>query len=280
MLLDTPARKNLRPLFFLVIVAVILTIWQRVAWNQNRISAPEQVCQALGHPVMSAVTKANQIVHETALSLFRARALATENRRLRQERDKLRDDNLRLAEYFRENKAFRDKLGFELDMPVEGTPARIIARSSDRQRCRVTIQVPKNREISKGDIVREAAGLVGRVIDVRGRVAQVLLIVDAQHGLGARNQRSGEVGIVKPVAQWTSGWPDRLRMEKLRRHADVRIGDVIITSGEDGIYPAAIAVGVVEGVSTSPIHTQIVVATIRPFVDFDGLEYVWVVSVL
>ncbi len=263
----------------MVIVAVTLTIWQRMAWHHNRISLPEYICQRLGYPVSSAVTSANQILHDTGLSVFRARSLAAENRRLRQELDKLRNDNLRLAEYFRENKAFRDKLGFELDMPVEGIPTWIIARTSDRQRCRVTIQVPENREISEGDIVREA-GLVGRVVDVQGRVAQVLLIVDAQHGLGARNQRSGDVGIVKPVAQWATGWPDRLRMEKLRRHADVRIGDVITTSGEDGIYPAAIPVGVVEGVSTSPIHAQTVVATIRPFVDFDGLEYVWVVPLL
>jgi len=105
----------------------------------------------------------------------------------------------------------------------------------------------------------------------------VLLIIDPEHGLGARDQRSRAVGVIKP-AQWRhSGWPDQLQMEYLRREADIQIGDVIITSGEDGIYPPNIPVGVVEAVDLSAEHVQTVVATVRPFADFKRLEYVWVV---
>jgi len=118
---------------------------------------------------------------------------------------------------------------------------------------------------------------VGRVIEVRDRLALALLIIDPEHGLGARVQRSRAAGVIKPSRQWYEGWPDRLSMEYLRRSADIRIGDIILTSGEDGIYPAAIPIGVVEAVDVSAEHAQTIVATIRPFVDFEHLEYVWVV---
>ncbi len=276
---DATTRKALKPLLLMAAVAVILTIWQHAAWARGRISLPEYICQTLGWPVMSAVTKINEVVRDTGRSVFLAGSLAAENRRLRQERDELMAEKILLTEYFRENKAFREKLGFELDQKVKNIPARVVGRTSisGEQRCRIYIQVPENREVHKGDIVREAAGLVGRVIEVRGRVALVLLIIDPQHGLGARVQRSRAEGVIKPAQQWNEGWPDRLSMQYLRHHADIRIGDVIITSGQDGIYPAAIPVGVVEAVDVSTKQVQTVVATIKPFVDFQRLEYVWVI---
>ncbi len=279
MRLDATTRKTLKPLLLMAAVAMIFTIWQHAAWARDRISLPEYICQTLGGPVMSAGAKINEVVRDTGRSVFLAGSLAAENRRLRQQRDELITDNILLTEYFRQNKAIEDKLGFEPDQPVKDVPARVVGRTSasGEQRCRIHIQIPENREVHKGDIVRQAAGLVGRVIEARGRLALALLIIDPEHGLGARVQRSRAEGVIKPARQWNEGWPDRLSMQYLRHHADIRIGDVIITSGQDGIYPAAIPVGVVEAVDVSAEQAQTVVATVRPFVDFQRLEYVWVV---
>ena len=276
---DATTRKALKPLLLMAAVAMIFTMWQHAAWARGRISLPEYICQTLGWPVMSAGAKLNEVVRDTGRSVFLAGSLAAENRRLRQERDEQKTENILLTEYFRENKAFRDQLGFELDQQAKDIPARVVGRTSasGEQRCRIHIRIPPNREIHKGDIVRQAAGLVGRVIEVRGGLPVVLLIIDPQHGLGARVQRSRAEGVIKPARQWNEGWPDRLSMQYLRHHADIRIGDVIITSGQDGIYPAAIPVGVVEAVDVSAEQAQTVVATIRPFVDFQRMEYVWVV---
>ncbi len=279
MRLDAATRKTLKPLMMMAAVAMILTIWQHSAWTRSRISLPEYICQTLGAPVMSTATNINEFIHDTGRSVFLAGSLVADNRRLRQERDEQKAENILLTEYFRENKAFREKLGFELDQQVKDIPARVVGRTSasGEQHCRIYIRVPPNREIHKGDIVRDAAGLVGRVIEVKGKLATVLLVIDPQHGLGARVQRSRVEGVIKPAEQWHEGWPDRLSMQYLRHNADIRIGDVIITSGQDGIYPAAIPVGVVEAVDVPPEQTQTVVATIRPFVDFQRLEYVWVI---
>ena len=279
MRIDTTARQNLKPLLLMAAVALVFTVWQHAAWARDRISLPEYICQMLGGPIMSIATSINEVVRDTGRSVFLGGSLAAENRRLRQERDELLREKILLTEYFRENKAFREKLGFELDQQVKDIPARVVGRTSasGEQRCRIYIRVPLNREIHKGDIVRDAAGLVGRVIEVKGKLATVLLVIDPQHGLGARVQRSRVEGVIKPAEQWHEGWPDRLSMQYLRHNADIRIGDVIITSGQDGIYPAAIPVGVVEAVDVPPEQTQTVVATIRPFVDFQRLEYVWVI---
>ncbi len=282
MRIDTTTHKTFKPLLLMTAVAMVFTIWQHAAWARGRISLPEYICQTLGGPVMSGVANINEAVHDTGRSVFLAGSLAAENRRLRQERDELIAEKILLTEYFRQYKAIGEKLGFEFDQPVKDIPARVVGRTSasGEQRCRIHIQIPENREVHKGDIVRQAAGLVGRVIEVKGGRALALLIIDPQHGLGARVQRSRAEGVIKPARQWNEGWPDRLSMQYLRHHADIRIGDIIITSGQDGIYPAAIPVGVVEAVDVSAEHAQTIVATIRPFVDFEYLEYVWVVPQL
>jgi len=279
MRLDATTRNTFKPLLLMAAVAVILTIWQHAAWARGRISLPEYICQTLGGPVMSAGARINEVVRDTGRSVFLAGSLAADNHRLRQERDELIAEKILLTEYFRQNKAILEKLGFEPGQPVKDVPALVVGRTSasGEQRCRIHIQIPENREVHKGDIVRQAAGLVGRVIEVRGRLPIVLLIIDPQHGLGARAQRSRAEGVIKPARQWNEGWPDRLSMQYLRHHADIRIGDVIITSGQDGIYPAAIPVGVVEAVDVSTEQAQTVVATVRPFVDFQRLAYVCVV---
>lgn len=277
MLQQRPRHRNLHPLLLLAALAIIFTIWQHLAWAHNRASLPEYLCQKLGYPIMSAISTTNEIIHDGMLSILYAHSLAAQNRQLRQQRDRLLAEKMLLTEYFRENKAFREKLGFQPHQEVKKIPAEVIGRTSAPQRCHITIRIASGREVHQGDIVREAAGLVGQVIEEPGRIAQVLLIIDAEHGLGARNQRSRDVGIVKPIQQWTAGWPNRLQMKMLTRRADIRTGDVIITSGEDGIYPASIPVGVVEAVTASPTYAQTTIAIIRPFVDFQRLQYVWVV---
>ena len=283
--MDVVARNNLRPLVVLAALALVLTIWQHAAWSRDRISLPEYIAQKLGSPVMSAVAGLNELLHDVALSVLTAHSLAAENRRLRQQCDELASEKVLLTEYFRQNKAILDQLGFAPGLEVPYLPARVTGWTSGK--CQITIHGPANREIHTDDIVRQAAGLVGRVIEVENRglqtrpagarTAQVLLIIDPEHGLGARDQRSRDVGIVKSAPQWTGGWPDRLQMEKLRREADVRLGDVIITSGQDGIYPDGLPIGVVEAVTASSVSAQTVIATIRPLVDFERLEYVWVI---
>jgi rod shape-determining protein MreC len=113
------------------------------------------------------------------------------------------------------------------------------------------------------------AGVVGRVVMASARAAKVQLLIDRNAAAGALVERSRAQGVV------TGGGDDRLRMDYVSEVADVIVGDLVVTSGIDGIYPKGYVIGQVESVEKS--GTSYKTITVKPAVDFTSLEEVLVV---
>lgn len=122
----------------------------------------------------------------------------------------------------------------------------------------------------RGDMaVIAPAGIAGRVVIPGSRSAKVQLIVDLNAAAGATIERTRAQGIV------VGAGGDRLRMDYVSDVADVIVGDVVVTSGIDGIYPKGFVIGRVESIERSGgAYRRIMV---RPAVDFSSLEEVLVV---
>ena len=112
------------------------------------------------------------------------------------------------------------------------------------------------------------AGVVGRVITPSARAAKVQLLIDRNAAAGVLVERSRAQGVVE-------GAGGDLRLNYVSSTADLRVGDVVVTSGIDGIYPKGFVVGQIESVERGRIAFGAVV--IRPAVDFSSLEGVLVV---
>ena len=117
--------------------------------------------------------------------------------------------------------------------------------------------------------VMSPAGVVGRVILPSRRASKVQLLIDRNAAAGAVIERTRAQGVV------VGGGTDPLRMEYVPGTADVKAGDLVVTSGIDGIYPKGFVIGTVESVERGPgTYHEI---TVRPAVDFSRLEEVLVV---
>ncbi|MBA3295799.1 MAG: rod shape-determining protein MreC [Acidobacteria bacterium] len=116
-------------------------------------------------------------------------------------------------------------------------------------------------------------GIVGRVVgEPSAHAARVQLIIDRNAAAGALTERTRAGGLIAGVDRQPP-----LAMELVSNLADVKAGDLIVTSGVDGIYPKGYAVGVVETSERGGgLHRSI---TVRPAVDFSSLEEVLVVLV-
>ena len=117
-------------------------------------------------------------------------------------------------------------------------------------------------------------GIVGRVIGQPGaRAARVQLLIDRSAAAGALTERSRAGGLVAGVA----GGALRLAMELVSSLQDVKPGDLVVSSGIDGIFPKGYAIGWVERAERGPgLYLEI---SIRPAVDFNSLEEVLVVLI-
>ena len=116
-------------------------------------------------------------------------------------------------------------------------------------------------------------GVVGRIIGpLAAHAARVQLLIDHNAAAGAVVERTRAGGMVVGQEE-TSGTP--LRMELVSNLADVSPGDLIVTSGADGIYPKGFNIGHVESSERGKgLYRSI---TVRPLADFRGIEEVLVV---
>jgi rod shape-determining protein MreC len=112
-------------------------------------------------------------------------------------------------------------------------------------------------------------GVVGRVVVPSARAAKVQLLTDRNAAAGVLIERSRSQGVAVGAGD------ELLRIEYVSEVADIVVGDTVVTSGIDGIYPKGYVVGRVEAVEKSGTsYKQILV---RPAVDFSSVEEVLVV---
>ena len=113
------------------------------------------------------------------------------------------------------------------------------------------------------------AGVVGRVVVPSARSAKVQLLIDRNAAAAVVVERSRAQGVV------VGGDNDRLQMQYVSEASDVAVGDLVVTSGIDTIYPKGLVVGKVETVEKNgPAFKRIVV---KPAVDFSQIEEVLIV---
>lgn len=133
----------------------------------------------------------------------------------------------------------------------------------------VTIDKGSQNGLKKDMAVLAPGGVVGRVIRPSRRASKIQLLIDVNAGAGAVVERSRAQGIVVGDGR------DKLRMDYVPSSADIRAGDVVVTSGIEGIYPKGFVIGQIESVRRGAGEYSDVV--IRPAVDFSSLEVVLVV---
>ncbi|MCC7243913.1 MAG: rod shape-determining protein MreC [Acidobacteria bacterium] len=152
---------------------------------------------------------------------------------------------------------------------LDTTAAEIIGAGASPEFRTVTIDKGSSDGIRADMAVISPAGLVGRVILSSGRASKVQLLIDRNAAAGAVIERSRVQGIV------LAGGADDLRMDYVPGTADVQPGDLVVTSGIDGIFPKGFVIGTVETVDRgSGTYHEI---GVRPAVDFSRLEEVLVV---
>jgi rod shape-determining protein MreC len=113
------------------------------------------------------------------------------------------------------------------------------------------------------------SGVVGRIIMPSARASKVQLLIDRNAAAGALVERSRAQGVVEGTGA------EVLRMNYVSGVADVKVGDRVVTSGIDGIYPKGFVIGQIESIQRGGGEFSAIV--VRPAVDFSSLEAVLVV---
>jgi rod shape-determining protein MreC len=161
-------------------------------------------------------------------------------------------------------------LEMKSQLPHRLLPAQVAAQDPSDWSKTIIINRGNRDGVSKGMAVIAPEGIVGHVVKDFDWSAQVLLLIDQSSAIDALVQRTRFRGIVEGETGETC------HFKYVVRKADVKIGDTLISSGLDRIYPKGLRVGTVSEVSR-PVSGLFQEVKVRPFVDFSRLEEVLVI---
>lgn len=152
---------------------------------------------------------------------------------------------------------------------LETVAAEVIAGPASPDFRTVTIDKGSSDGLATDMAVISPAGVVGRVILPSGRAAKVQLLIDRNAAAGVLIERTRVQGVVMGVGD------GGLKLQYVPGTADVKTGDLVVTSGIDGIYPKGFVIGTIEQADrgAGAFHE----ITVRPAVDFARLEEVLIV---
>jgi rod shape-determining protein MreC len=178
-------------------------------------------------------------------------------------------------EQAREGERLREMLQLQKELPLETVSAEVIAREGVPWSRTITVDKGSSDGVRLNSAVISASGVVGRVIAIGPHASRVQLILDGQAGVGVRIQRSRVTGVLVGQPGMGGAVTGDLALKYVPSLADVVVGDVVVTSGLDRLYPAGLVVGRVRSAARgNGLFKEILVA---PSAQFNTLEEVMLV---
>jgi len=192
----------------------------------------------------------------------------SENTKLQQELNELRLRNRELESQAVEAKRLAALLDFKEAHPeAPMLAAQVIGASADPASHTLFLNRGERDRVRRNEAVITPDGIVGKIVEVFPSTAEVLLLSDKDSGVGALLAATRTHGVLRG-----SGDPQP-RLDYIVNDEKVRPGDVILTSGEDRIFPKGLFVGTVASASSGyPFQT----IHVQPAARLDRLEDVLV----
>ncbi|HSB60791.1 MAG TPA: rod shape-determining protein MreC [Vicinamibacteria bacterium] len=204
------------------------------------------------------------------------RGTVEENRRL-SERLRLLETQLQeRAQQARDAERLRELLGLREILPLETTVAEVVTRDGLPWYRTITINKGSEDGLALEAPVISPTGVVGRIIGLGPGAAKVQLLQDRDSGAGVLIARSRVAGVVSGQVGSAEVGSHDLVMKYVPELGDVVVGDLVVTSGQDRIYPKGLVVGRVRSVGKgSGLFKDI---SVEPSARVDRLEEVLVVK--
>jgi rod shape-determining protein MreC len=260
-----------KPLIIAGTLFLVFTLLSLSVQRSPLVHKLEGVLISLTAPGLQVLHYAGDSVKRLWLGYLYLVGVQKENRLLRQRLEEAEQKEARYQEALKAVQRLEALLDLkrQLALPVIG--ARIVAYDPSLWSRAAIIDQGKAAGVEVGQAVVAPAGIVGRIVEVYPRHAKVMLIVDRLSGADAMIQRTRVRGILQGKGA------NRSALEYVPKSADVQVGDLVLSSGLGGIYPAGLVFGKVTAASkrVAGVFQEVEVV---PAVDLSALEEVLVVK--
>jgi rod shape-determining protein MreC len=274
---EVNGRVRRRPLIIIIIAAVLLIILALVTATNKNPSIAENVVGTIITPIQSVASSVSNAVVSFVRGIFNTTDLDIENEQLKERIAQLEEYETQLTEVQAENERLKNLLDFvESNPEMQTISGRIVGKSPGIWVDVVLVSAGRNAGVEVDMPVISGNNLVGKVVEVGATWCKVKAIIDTDMSVSVIVQRTRDNGILKGALS-TTGEDDLCDLYYLPYNTDITPGDLVITSGLGGIYPAGLVVGEISEVSRQQ-DSQQRSAVVTPEVDFNHLEDVTIIT--
>ncbi len=251
----------------LVLSATLITLDDGNRWSAGLRNGIERLMA----PLMIALELPGEAAREVGRGLSTQGELLRQIARLERENDDLRTTARSVESLQRENDELRAVAGLSTERLEMLRTVQLIQRGRGIASQRFLIDAGTRKGIRAGMALVHPEGVIGQVTAAGESTADVALVTDAGQNTPVELVRTGLRGVL--VGE---GVPDRTSLRFIASNADVEPGDVLVTSGLDGVYPAGMPVATVISVKRDA-QSDFARVLCRPAASLDGRRHFSVV---
>jgi rod shape-determining protein MreC len=258
-------RRLRSALFIFVFFSIFLYILSLNFRPPERMDVLQRIVVESILPLFKSVGKFSSFAEDMVNEYVFLRQLRSENESLREQLASSEQKLIDYQEAYLENQRLRRLLDFRSTIQAETIPAQVVLH--DLTGWFQTLMVDKGfrDQIAPDMAVVNDEGVVGRVLDVSDRYARILLLTDPGSSIDAIIQRNRVRGIVSGKDA------NACFLKYVRGNLDVQVGDLITSSGKDGVFPKGLRLGTVTAVYKDPLDLFQRIE-VKPLVRLSALE--------
>jgi rod shape-determining protein MreC len=231
---------------FLILLAIVLMVLDKRAQGFASIRAALSLPLA---PFQYIVNWPAQMIDTVKSAVSTHDRLIEENLKLKSDQLLLQAQLQRLVAIESENDYLKALLQSSRQVKSKTLMAELLAIAVEPFVNQVILNKGSRDDVYVGQPVLDANGVLGQIVQVGPITSRVLLINDPHSGISVQNSRNG----IRSIAVGDS-YSDKIRLMYVPKTADIRVGDLFITSGLGGRYPEGYPVGKVITLNRDPTH--------------------------
>ncbi len=252
----------------LLIAVLVLTTLALMVFQSSR--KPFHPLSMIQRPLLEIVSLIDNLYKGVRYPLESYTSLKHENKKLKRELEKLKIMVQEDREIQLENERLKRLLKIKRGSKAVVAVAEVVSMGVRQWPAVIIINKGADDGIKKGMAVRTADGLVGKVTEVMPGYSKVLLITDPNFSVSVRIEDTRTEGIVAGKGN------GRCLLKYVPREEEVTRGQILITSGLDGVFPKGIPVGYIQKIAGA--DELFYTIEVMPFVKVGRLEEVMIIK--
>ncbi|EGF33256.1 Rod shape-determining protein MreC [Oxalobacteraceae bacterium IMCC9480] len=230
------ASARVKVVFFSIIAIALLVVDS----HMQSLALIRQVVGTALYPVQMAALLPRDALYNVSGYFVSLASVERENKALRLEQAANAQTLQRAQQLFSENAQLRKLLGTSEQLPVKSVMSEILYDARDVFTRKIVLDRGSRHDVLLGQPVIDDTGVVGQITRVFPLTSEATLLTDKDEAIPVQVVRNG----LRSVA-YGRGQSGLLDLRFMPANADIRKGDILVTSGIDGVYPGGLSVATV-----------------------------------